>query len=292
MTTLISEQIALVTGATSGIGKVTARELVRRGYHVILLARNAAKAAKVRQEFQQLAAAGQRVDVLLCDISDLSQVRRAAEEFIRRYHRLDVLVNNAGLIFGKERETSAEGYEMTLATNHLGPFLLTSLLLPALQQSQAGRIVNVASEGYRMAKPQLDDLNQESGYSAWRQYGNTKLYNILFTQELARQLRARDIPNISTNSLHPGVVASGFGSASGGLTSWLTSLAAPLLLTPDEGARTSIFLATDPIGGQVSGGYFDKQQAKPVKHTFTDPAKARQLWQETERLVGQEFFGE
>ena len=290
MNSAASEQIALVTGATSGIGKVTARELVRRGYHVILLARDAAKAARVRQEFQQLAASGQRVDVLLCDLSDLSQVRRAAEEFIQRYHRLDVLVNNAGLIFGKQRETSADGYEMTLATNYLGPFLLTSLLLPALERSEAARIVNVASDGYRLAKPKLHDLNQEENYSAWRQYGNTKLYNILFTQELARQLRARGISNIVTNSLHPGVVASGFGSASGGFTSWLTGLAAPLLLTPDEGARTSIFLATDPIGGQVSGGYFAKEQAQPVKHTFTDPAKARQLWQETERLVGKPFF--
>ncbi|RFP67028.1 SDR family NAD(P)-dependent oxidoreductase [Hymenobacter lapidiphilus] len=292
MNTIVSEQIALVTGATSGIGKVTARELVRRGYHIILLARDAAKAARVRQEFQQLAPSGQRVDVLLCDLSDLSQVRRAAEEFIQRYQRLDVLVNNAGLIFGKERETSTDGYEMTLATNHLGPFLLTSLLLPALQQSEAARIVNVASEGYRMAKPQLHDLNQKENYSAWRQYGNTKLYNILFTQELARQLRARGIGNVVTNSLHPGVVASSFGSASGGLTSLLTRLAAPFLLTTEEGARTSIFLATDPIGGQVSGGYFDKQQTKPVKHNFTEPTQARQLWQETEKLVGQEFFGE
>ncbi|MBT2558993.1 SDR family oxidoreductase [Hymenobacter sp. ISL-91] len=286
-----SEQIALVTGATSGIGKVTARELVRRGYHVILLARDAAKAARVRQEFQQLAASGQRVDVLLCDLSDLSQVRRAAEEFIQRYHRLDVLVNNAGLIFGKERETSTDGYEMTLATNYLGPFLLTSLLLPALERSKAARIVNVASEAYHMAKPKLHDLNQEGNYSAWRQYGNSKLYNILFTQELARQLRARGIANVVTNSLHPGVIASSFGFASGGLTSLFTRLAAPFLLTTEEGARTSIFLATDPIGGQVSGGYFDKQQATPVKHEFTDPAKVRQLWQETERLVGQEFFG-
>lgn len=292
MTTPASEQITLVTGATSGIGKVTARELVRQGHHVILLARNAEKAARVRQDFQAIARSGQRVDVLLCDLSDLSQVRRAAGEFLQRYDHLDLLINNAGLLFGKQREESADGFEMTLATNYLGPFLLTSLLLPALQKSPAARIVNVASMAYRFSNPNLADLNQEQDYSPLWQYGNTKLYNILFTQELARQLRERKISTIVTNSLHPGAVASGFGSDSGGWLTLLTTLGRPFMISTEQGARTTLFLATNPVGGQVSGGYFDKEKAKAVKHDFTAPDKARQLWEQTEEMVGQKFFGE
>ena len=287
---MTTDAIALVTGATSGIGKVTARELVRQGYHVILLARNAEKAARVRQDFQAMAQPGQRVDVLLCDLSDLSQVRRAAAEFHQRYNHLDLLINNAGLLFGKEREESADGFEMTLATNYLGPFLLTSLLLPALQKSPAARVINVASAAYRFSNPNLADLNQQRNYGALWQYGNTKLYNILFTQELARQLRARGIGNVVTNSLHPGAVASSFGEDSDNWFGWLFRLGRPFMISPEEGARTSLFLATSPIGGQVSGGYFAKEQAEPVKHDFTAPAKARQLWEQTEEMVGQKFF--
>ena len=285
------QPIALVTGATSGIGEVTARELALQGYHVILLARNADKAAQVRQQIQQLAGPGHHVDVLLCDLSDLSQVRRAAAEFHQRYDHLDLLINNAGLLFGKPRQESVDGFEMTLATNHLGPFLLTSLLLPALQKSPAARIINVASMGYRMAQPRLQDLGQTQHYSPMRQYGNTKLYNILFTQELARQLRERNITNVVTNSLHPGVVASNFGDNAKGWLAKLTQLARPFMISTEQGAQTTLFLATNARAGEVSGGYFDKKQAKAVKHSFTAPEKVRALWQETEQLVGQRFFG-
>ncbi len=287
-----ADSIALVTGATSGIGQVTARELVRQGHHVILLARNAEKAARVRQDFQAMAKPGQRVDVLLCDLSDLSQVRRASAEFHQRYDHLDLLINNAGILFGKERAESVDGFEMTLATNHLGPFLLTSLLLPALKKSPAARIVNVASMAYRFSNPNLADLNQEHNYSPMWQYGNTKLYNILFTQELARQLRERNISNVVTNTLHPGAVASNFAADSDGWLSWLFQLGRPFMISAEQGARTTLFLATNPVGGQVSGGYFVKEKAAPVKHEFTAPDKARQLWEQTEEMVGQPFFGE
>lgn len=285
-----SQLIALVTGATSGIGEVTARELVRQGYHVVLLARNADKAARTRQQLQNLANSGTRVDVLLCDLSDLAQVRRAAAEFGQRYARLDVLVNNAGLLFGQPRQVSAQGHEMTLATNHLGPFLLTALLLDKLRQSAAARIINVASMAYKMAKPRLQDLGQEHGYSPMQQYGNTKLYNILFTQELARQLRERNIRNIVTNSLHPGVIASNFGDNAKGWMSQAVRLVRPFLMSTEKGAETTVFLATDVAAGQVSGGFFAKKKAEPVKHTFNTPDNARQLWQASERLVGQQFF--
>ncbi|GAB3233808.1 SDR family oxidoreductase [Hymenobacter seoulensis] len=282
--------IALVTGATSGIGKVTAQELSRQGFHVVLLARNADKAATTRQQIQEAVGLGHRVDVLLCDLSDLEQVRRAGAEFNQRYQHLDVLVNNAGLLFGQPRQLSNDGFEMTLATNHLGPFLLTALLFERLQQSPAARIINVASMGYKLAKPRLDDLNQDQGYSPLQQYGNTKLYNILFTQELARQLRERGISNVVTNSLHPGVIASNFGDNAKGWLAKGTKLLRPFMISTEKGAETTLYLATNPAAGQVSGGFFAKKKAEPVKHAFNTPQNTLQLWLETERMVQRNFF--
>ncbi|SNR45670.1 SDR family oxidoreductase [Hymenobacter mucosus] len=285
----LKDQIILVTGATSGIGKVTALELAKQGAYVVLLARNAEKAEATRREI--VAAAGHDlVGVLLCDLSDLKQVHHAAEAFQRTYPRLDVLVNNAGLLFGQSRNVSADGYEMGVATNHLGPFLLTSLLLDELQKSSAGRIVNVASEAYRFAKPDLNDFQSERQYSPLRVYSNTKLYNIMFTQELARQMRARGIRNVTVNAVHPGAVASNFGDSSSGWLSTLTQLFRPFMLSVEQGAATSIFLASEPIGAEISGGYFEKKQAKAVKHSFNTPENAQALWQETERLVQHNFF--
>ncbi|MBX0291249.1 SDR family NAD(P)-dependent oxidoreductase [Hymenobacter sp. HSC-4F20] len=285
-----TQPLALVTGATSGIGEVTARELARQGYHVVLLARSAEKAARARQQMQALVGLGRRVDVLLCDLADLSQVRRAAAEFTQRYQRLDVLVNNAGRLFGQPRQVSTAGIELTLATNYLGPFLLTALLLQALRQSPAARIINVASMAYKMAKPRLDDLHQEQDYSPLQQYSNTKLFNIMFTQELARQLRQRGIGNVVSNSLHPGAIASNFGAHAAGWLATGTQLLRPFMISPDQGAETTLYLATAPEMGAISGGFFAKKKAEPVKHDFNTAEHAWQLWQETQRLVHQNFF--
>ena len=225
----LSDKIVLVTGATSGIGEVTARELARQGAHVIILARNAGKAERTRRNIVAVTG-NKRVEVVLADLSVLQQVRDVAAQLHAAYPHLDVLVNNAGLMFGAARELSADGYEMTLATNHLGPFLLTSLLLDLLQKSPAARIVNVASMAYRFSKPTLDDMQSEHSYSAMWEYGTTKLWNIMFTQELARRLRAHGIANVTTNSLHPGAVATGYGQQSGGWLSAVLALGRPFML--------------------------------------------------------------
>ena len=285
----LQNQIILVTGATSGIGKVTATELAKMGAHIVILARSAEKAADTQQEIK--AAAGHsHVDILLADLADLDQVRRAAAEFNARYPRLDVLVNNAGLIFGTDRQLSPDGNELGVATNHLGPFLLTALLFDKLKASPAARVVNVASEAYRMARPDLADFESAKGYGALRVYANTKLYNIMFTQELARRLRAHGIANITTNVLHPGVVASGFGSGSGGLMGLFTQLGRPFMISTEKGAETSVFLASAPAVASTSGGYFDKKRAEPVKSAFNTPEHAQQLWELSEQLTDTQFL--
>ncbi|MGI4870077.1 MAG: SDR family oxidoreductase [Janthinobacterium lividum] len=285
----LQDQLILVTGATSGIGEVTARELARQGAHVIILARNAAKATKTQQEI--IASTGnQRVDVVLADLSELAQVRRVAEEISAKYPRLDVLVNNAGLMFGAERQVSAEGNELTLATNHLGPFLLTALLLDLLRKSPAARIVNVASMAHRVSKPTLDDLQSAQSYSAMFEYGNSKLWNIMFTQELAKRLREQGIANITTNALHPGAVATAYGQQSGGWLGAMIALGRPFMISPEKGAETSIFLAADPSVAKTSGGYFNKKKPVPVKNSFNTPTNNQRLWELTEQLVGEKFL--
>jgi retinol dehydrogenase-12 len=282
-------KIMLVTGATSGIGEVTARELARQGAHVVLLARNRQKAEHTQQEI--IAATGnQQVDIVLADLSVMQQVRDVAAQLHDKYPRLDVLVNNAGLMFGAERELSADGYEMTLATNHLGPFLLTSLLLDSLQKSPAARIVNVASMAYRFSKPTLDDIQSEQSYSPVWEYGNSKLWNIMFTQELAQRLRAHGINNVTTNALHPGAVATGYGQQTGGIISALLALGRPFMLSPEKGAETSIFLATSPSVATTSGGYFSKKKPEPVKSSFNTAANNRKLWEISEKLTNTNFL--
>ncbi|WP_426061405.1 SDR family oxidoreductase [Hymenobacter sp. B1770] len=285
----LQHQIALVTGATSGIGKVTATELAKKGAHVIILARNSQKAEATQREIK--AAAGHdRVDVLLADLAVLEQVRQAAAELNARYPRLDLLINNAGLIFGSQRQLSADGNELGLATNHLGPFLLTALLFKKLRASPAARVVNVSSMAHRFAKPNLTDIQSAHSYGAMRVYGNTKLYNIMFTQELARRLRTHGIAHVTTNALHPGVVASSFGESAGGWLSKLAQLGRPFMISLEKGAETSLFLATAPEMDSISGGFFDKKKAVPVQHPFNTPDHARQLWKLSEQLTGTSFL--
>ena len=285
----LHDQILLISGATSGIGEITARELARQGAHVVILARNADKAARSQQLIRQ-ATGNERVDVVLADLSDLAQVRAVAEQIKAKYPRLDGLVNNAGLMLGAERQVSAQGYELTLASNHLGPFLLTSLLFDLVKAAPAGCIVNVASMAYKFSRPTLDDLQSERAYSAAFEYGTTKLFNILFTQELARRMRAAGIEHVTTNCLHPGAVATGYGSHSGGWLGAVIGLARPFMISPEKGAETSIFLASDPSVARVSGGFFDKKKPVPVKSSFNTPANSRRLWELSEELTGTTFL--
>ncbi len=285
---------ALITGATSGIGYVTALELARKGMHVVLHARNPEKAEQVRSDIERSTGNG-NLDVLLADFTSLDEVRRAAAEFRETHGKLDILVNNAGLILGKQRLESAEGYEQTITINHLAPFLLTSRLFDLLTRSDDGRIINVASEAHRGASPDFSDFHMKKSYSGWKAYCNSKLYNIMFTDELARRVgganRSDDAAkHISTWSLHPGTVATNFSYSAGGLTNMVFRIFRPFLRTAENGAATSVYLAAEPDIPASNGAYFiDRKQAR-VRHGFFTHKNNRMLWERSCELTGEDFL--
>jgi len=275
------DPIAVVTGATNGIGKITARELAKKGYRVVLVARNAEKAARTATEIAA-AAPGSLVETILCDMSSQKQIRAAAAELRHRHDRLHVLVNNAGGIWMK-REVTEDGLERTFAVDHLGYFLLTNLLLPQLRQGTPSRVVNVASEASKVGKIDFDDLQGEKRYNPGRAYAQAKLANILFSSELSRRLQGS---GVTSNALHPGAVASGFGFNDPGIFRFVVTIARPFLIGEEKGARTSIYLASSPDVDGVTGGYFVKCQPRLPPRRARDPETARRLWEVSERMCG------
>ncbi len=279
----------LVTGSTSGIGFIAAKELALNGWHMILHARNKEKAEQTKQQIIQ-ETGNQNVDILLADMSSLDQVKKAASELKESLDHLDILINNAGLILGSERQLSEDGYEQTIAINHLAPFLFTAELFDLLEKSNEARIINVASEAYRAAAPDFQDFNMEQSYSGWKAYGNSKLYNIMFTEELAE--RAKSYSNILAYSMHPGTVATNFSQSAGGLTSLVFKLIRPFISTPEQGAETIIYLATEEHIPAYSGAYFINKKPAKVNHKFFTLENNRRLWEMSEQLVGCRFLSE
>ena len=264
----------LVTGATNGIGKVAARTLASLGARVVIVGRDPAKTAEVAREIGA-------DSYLVADLSVMSEVRRAAAEFRDREPRLDVLLNNAGAVVGRRQETP-EGVEMTWALNHLNYFLLTQELLPPLQAAPGARVVNVSSSAHTSGRMRWNDLEFRRGYSAIGAYSQSKLANVLFTRELSRRLSGS---GVSANALHPGFVRTGFGHNNGGLMSRVIGLMSTFALSDEQGAQTSLYLASSPEVQGVSGRYFDRQQeAKPAPQALDDAAAAR-LWSVSEEYV-------
>lgn len=278
-TTPMQGRVCLITGATSGIGRATALALGAMGAEVVLLCRDAAKgeatAAAVR------AAGAPRVDLLLADLARQAEVRRAAAEFLASARPLHVLINNAGVV-NVRRSVTPDGIETTFAVNHLAYFLLTTLLLERLRASAPARIVNVASEAHKLGALDFDDLQNTRRYRVMKVYGQSKLANILFTSELARRLEGS---GVTANSLHPGAVATGLGTNNGGWARRLIRLLRPFFRTPDDGAATSIHLATAPQLAAVSGRYFANCREKTPSRAARDAAAARRLWAVSEQLT-------
>ena len=278
--TATPRKIALVTGATNGIGKVTALELAKAGYRVLLTSRDAAKGKKVLEEIRAQSG-NDALELFVGDLLSMTDVRRIALEIRERHPKLDVLVNNAGGLF-KERSTTVDGFEYTFAFNHLSYFLLTNLLLPNLKVAGDARVVSVSSAANRLGRIHWDDLQFSTGYSAYAAYNQSKLMNVLFANALARRLRGT---GVTSNSLHPGVVRSGFNFNPGGPIRVVFAISKLMAVSPEKGAQTSLYLATSPEVNGVTGQYFaNKKQKRANAIAYGESAQER-LWDLSEKLL-------
>lgn len=264
-------KVCVLTGSTSGIGKETAIGLAKQGVRLVLPVRNLEKGASLRQEIHSLTGNGQ-VDLMSCDLTSLESVRAFAQAFLDTYDRLDLLINNAG-IWETKRKESADGIELTFAVNHLAPFLLTYLLTERLIASAPARIINVSSEAHRQGKIRFDDLEGRKKWSSFGSYAQSKLANVLFTKELARKMNGA---GVTVNSLHPGVVHTR-------LYDKFPKILAPIfrlfMITPKQGAKTTLFLAKSPEVDHITGEYFSKSSRKKPASQAEDVDAARKLWQ-------------
>jgi len=278
-----ARKVAVITGASSGIGYITARELAQMGFHVIALGRNPARSGEKIEELRR-SVPGAMVDLILADLTSLVETRRAAAEIADLVARVDVLINNAGDIV-RTRQISAEGLEKTFAGNYLAPFLLTNLLLPLLRAAPAARIVNVSSIGHTMIPDMVwDDLQFEHGYDPNQAYYQSKLAIVLFTRELARRLAPE---GIVANAVHPGVVYSPFRFRGGEhMSSYYDQMnAAGETVTEEEGADTLIWLASAPQSAAETGGYFVNRLLTQPAPAAQNDESARRLWAESVKML-------
>ncbi len=282
---MMAGKIVVITGGNAGIGKETAVALASSGARVIFTSRDPGRGAAALAEIRERS--GGEVEVVSLDLASLASVRACAAELCRRCSQIDVLINNAGLILS-ERSESEDGIEMTLAVNHFGPFALTLQLLDRLRASECGRIVNVSSDAHRMVRAfDFDDLHSRQSYGGMKAYSQSKLANILFTRELAARV---DGFGITANALHPGLVRSRF-ARDGDVRGWLGAVFAVATrltaISPEAGAKTSVYLASSPEVESTSGEYFVRCRSRRPNAAARDSAAARRLWQLSEELSGQ-----
>jgi NAD(P)-dependent dehydrogenase (short-subunit alcohol dehydrogenase family) len=266
--------VVVLTGATRGIGRAAAIELVRRGAEVALVGRDPERVSLVAEE-AAAAGGGGRVHGHVADLALMSNVRVLADEIRGRYQHVDVLANNAGALFASRKETP-EGFEQTFALNHLAPFLLTNLLRDRLA---GGRVVTTASNAHKSARLDLEDLQSERSYSP-RVYGISKLCNILFTRELARRA-----PELRANCFHPGVVRTGFAKNENGIWKALATLGAPFFRSPERGARSLVWLALSDDAAALTGKYIEDEKVVAPSAQAQDNKHAQNLWERSAQLV-------
>jgi NAD(P)-dependent dehydrogenase (short-subunit alcohol dehydrogenase family) len=275
-------KVVLITGGTGGIGKATALGLAMIGARVGIMGRDPERAEQAAAEIRT-ASENPAVDAFAADMSSQAEVRRLAAAVLDAYPRLDVLVNNVGG-FWAHRQPTADGLERTFALNHLASFLLTNLLLDRLKASAPARVVTVSSGEQARGRIEFDDLQGARDYSAQRAYSQSKLANVMFSNELARRLEGT---GVTANSLHPGVVRTNFGSEDqAGFFAVMGGVVRPLLKTPAQGAQTSIYLASSPDVEGVTGKFFANRKPKTANKVAYDTDMAARLWQVSADLVG------
>jgi retinol dehydrogenase-14 len=279
----MGEKVCLITGATSGIGRATAIGLANMGARVVMVGRDRDRGEAALAEIKEKTT-NPSVDLMLADLSSQEEIRRLAVEFNETHPRPDVLINDAGL-FRSERITTADGLETTFAVNHLAYFLLTNLLLDVLKTSAPSRIVNVSSGDHTNGTIDFDDLQGEKGYKGPKAYSQSKLANVLFTYELARRLEGT---GITANCLHPGgrvPVRTNFGSGVSGVFGVMVRSLRPLMISPEKGADTSMYLASSPEVEGLSGRYFVKKAEARSSDVSYDERLARRLWEVSAQLT-------
>jgi NAD(P)-dependent dehydrogenase (short-subunit alcohol dehydrogenase family) len=275
-------KVVVITGGTSGIGQVAAEQLASKGARLVLVARDRAR-GEATLERLRARGPGAHHRAHYADLSLIGDTRRVAAEIAAAEPRVDVLINNAGAMFGTRRVTP-DGLERTFALNHVSYFLLTHGLRDRLRAGAPARVVNTASRAHRRARLDFEDLQSARDYSGLMVYSRSKLCNILYTRELARRSAGT---GVTVNSLHPGFVATRFGDASGGCFSYVVRAAKKVFaLSPEKGAETLVFLASSPEVATISGGYFYQCHLATPTRAAQDDAVARRLWAETERLAG------
>jgi NAD(P)-dependent dehydrogenase (short-subunit alcohol dehydrogenase family) len=275
-----AQRVAVVTGASSGIGLHTALGLARSGMRVVMTGRDRARTEQARRWVIERSGSD-RVDIALADFSRLAEVRRLADEILAGHDRLGVLINNAGL-FSPRYRLSADGFELTFAVNHLAPFLLTNLLLDRLKASAPARIVTVASEAHRRNRLDIAHMTRPADWTMLRAYGRSKLCNILFTRELASRLEP---DQVVAACLHPGMVATAIGQR-GGLVELGWRVLKAFMISPEKGAETPVFLATVPDPTPFHGGYVVRKALTQPDPVALDSGLGRRLWDESARLAG------
>ena len=279
-TAAMKDRVVMITGANSGIGKAASLALAKMGANVIMVARNQEKGEDARSEIVK-ESQNNSVDLLVADLSSLESVRKLATDFQKKYSKLHVLVNNAGL-FNQRRKVTTDGYENTFATNYLAPFLLTNLQLPTLEASAPSRIINVSSVGHYNGHVNFDDLNLEKEYGGWKAYGQSKLALVLFTHELAKELQGT---GVTVNAVHPGTVATNIWTRPLGPAGFIMALPKLFMASPKQGAETIVYLASSDDARDLNGEYLEKLKVKKSSDESYDEQVAQRLWDISAKLT-------